>query len=58
MAPDVEAALLVRLDDQGVVEDSGDYASETGVDHARLVEVIKSLVATDMITSEVRLLRR
>lgn len=53
MTPDIEAALLADIDDHGVVQDSGDYAQAKGIEHGQLVEIIKSLVATDIIATEV-----
>lgn len=50
---ELEAALLAAVD-AGQLADSGEWAAAQGVDHLALVGLLKSLIAADMITTEVR----
>lgn len=52
MADSIEPLLLQRLG-QGDIEDTGDFAKELNVDHNALVGVLKSLLAHEMITTQV-----
>jgi hypothetical protein len=57
MAADIEQALLQQLADSadGSISDSGDFATAVGQDHLKVVGIIKSLEAAEMITVEVGL---
>ncbi|WIA08468.1 hypothetical protein OEZ85_007905 [Tetradesmus obliquus] len=54
MAADIEQALLQQLADSadGSIPDSGDFATAVSQDHLKVVGVIKSLEAAEMITVE------
>ncbi len=54
MAEKLQAELLQAIDQNGGVPDSGEFASAAGVDHNTLVGAIKSLLAYEMISAEVR----
>jgi hypothetical protein len=58
MAADIEQALLQQLADaaDGSIPESGDFATAVGQDHLKVVGIIKSLEAAEMITVEVGLL--
>jgi hypothetical protein len=49
---ELEAAFLAAVG-AGQVADSGDFAAAQNVDHQVLVGLLKSLLASDMITTEV-----
>ncbi|KAF8072572.1 Phenylalanine--tRNA ligase alpha subunit [Scenedesmus sp. PABB004] len=51
MADAIEAAVLARLAD-GEIGDTGDLAAALGVDHLRVVGVLKSLEAAEMIAMQ------
>lgn len=54
MAADIEQALLQQLADSADgIPDSGDFATAVGQDHLKVVGIIKSLEAAEMITVEV-----
>lgn len=54
MAADgIEAALLRKLNENGDIPDSGEFASSIGADHLAVVGVIKSLQSAEMIVSQV-----
>jgi hypothetical protein len=59
MAADIEQALLQQLADSadGSIADSGDFATAVGQDHLKVVGIIKSLEAAEMIAVEVGLLQ-
>lgn len=50
----IEAALLQALAEGGSIADSGDFASAQGQEHLKVVGVIKSLEAAEMVVVEVR----
>lgn len=52
-SPELEAALL-RAVDAGALADSGEFAAAQGVDHQAVVGLLKSLLAAEMITMQVR----
>lgn len=52
MTDSIEPQLLQRLG-QGDIADTGDFAKELNVDHNALVGVLKSLLAHEMITTQV-----
>lgn len=45
--------MLQRLHEAGAIEDSGEFAASINVEHNALVGVLKSLLAYEMITTEV-----
>ena len=49
---ELESALLAAVD-AGALSDSGDFAAAQNVDHQVVVGLLKSLLAADMITTEV-----
>lgn len=51
---DLEKAVLAAVDKHGQIADSTRFAEEQGVEHLKLVGVIKSLEASEMITVKVR----
>lgn len=56
MADVLEGQLLQAVSLDGGVTDSGDLAEALGVDHNKLVGTIKSLLAYEMIATEVPLI--
>jgi hypothetical protein len=54
MAEKLQGELLHAIARDGGVPDSGELAAAMGVDHNTLVGAIKSLLAYDMIATEVR----
>ena len=48
----VESLILQTLDQDGVINDSGDFASTSGYDHADVVGSIKSLQSYEMVIAE------
>lgn len=50
----LETQLLAAIDAQGQLADSGEFAAAANVDHQVVVGLLKSLLASDMITTEVR----
>lgn len=50
---DLEGAILQALNASDVIEDSGDFAKQQGVEHMAVVGMIKSLQAADMILAAV-----
>lgn len=51
-AQELEAQLLAAVA-AGEVQDSGEWAAKMGVEHLQLVGLLKSLIAADMIVTEV-----
>ena len=51
---DLEKAVLAAIGEHGEIADSTRFAQEHGVDHLKLVGVMKSLEAADMIAVSVR----
>ena len=49
---ELEAALLAAVN-AGQLADTGDFAAAQNVDHQVVVGLLKSLLASDMITTEV-----
>ena len=49
----MESAILQTLDRDGVIPDTGDYASASGYDHNALVNSVKSLSSCGMVKAEV-----
>jgi hypothetical protein len=49
----MESAILQTLDRDGVIPDTGDYASASGYDHNAVVGSVKSLLSCEMLTAEV-----
>jgi hypothetical protein len=50
---DPEQAVLQSVNENGEIADSGVFASTAGLDHSAVVGVLKSLLASEMITLEV-----
>jgi hypothetical protein len=48
----LEKLILQTLDKDGVIHDSGDFASTSGYDHKEVVGSIKSLQSYQMVVSE------
>ena len=51
----MEAHILQTLDREGVIQDTGEFASSSGYDHSAVVSSMNSLQAHDMVSSEVLL---
>ena len=52
----MEAHILQTLDREGVIQDTGEFASSSGYDHSAVVSSMNSLQAHDMVSSEVLLM--
>jgi hypothetical protein len=50
---DLEDSVLRAIHDQQQIADSGEYALNLSVDHLKLVGIIKSLAASELIAVEV-----
>ncbi len=48
----VESLILQTVDKDGVINDSGEFASTSGYDHADVVGCIKSLQSYEMVIAE------
>ena len=55
---ELEQQLLQAVNDAGSIEDTGAFAEKLQVEHNAVVGVIKSLLAAEMIATQVRLCSR
>lgn len=54
---DIEPTLLQAIDENGSVEDTGEFASSLGVEHTAVFAVVQSLLAHEMVVANVWLPR-